>query len=251
MIKWYDVPHNLMEIRDRYEALNWRAQDVETVATLRARGTYDPAEHSVLDKEPLTAEEWAELLAYGHAIAKHYAHPAAIDRAVRAGLSWDDVAAAIGQDPAEVRAAYRKWADGQRQLNARLNAREPGSTLGLTAEEHAQALARAAEPAPAARTPEDRRAAAVRALERLGADRADLDQRSRAEVLAARAAGVPVRRVAELTGIAPDTVTRWTEERARELLAEGRTAAEVAAATGAREDTVNKWAAETPRRDTR
>ncbi|WP_067801340.1 helix-turn-helix domain-containing protein [Actinomadura formosensis] len=218
MIRWWEVPHDTLEIRDRHEALTRRALDARTAETLRSRDEYDPDRHAVVDARPLTAEEWAEVLAYGHALARHYAHPADLGRAVRAGMSWSQVAEAIGPDggPAEARAAYREWATGQR----RLNAREPGSTIGMTAEEYAEALALAAEPDPGgaagpAAAEEDVRAAAVRELEAAAADRRAADRRTWDAVLAARAAGVPVRRTAELAGISPDTVQRWTQAAAR------------------------------------
>lgn len=218
MIRWHDVPHRILEIRDRYEELNRRAVDSRTVAGLRERGEYDPDRHGVLDAEPLTAEEWAELLAYGRAIARQYDHPGNLGRAVRAGMSWQQVAEALG--PASeggadaARAAYRQWATGQRSLNAS----EPGGTLGMTAEQYAGALALTDAPGDPAEEPgaaEDARAAAIRELEVARADRQAADARTWTGVLAARKAEVPVRRVAELAGISPDTVQRWTQAAAR------------------------------------
>lgn len=244
MIRWTDVPDGTVETRERYEALAGRAMVARILDDLRERGEYEPGKHAALDAEPLTADEWSEMLAYGHSLARYYAHPADLGRAVRAGMTWEQVAEAIGPGAdggaAKARAAYRKWAVGQRQLNA---GQEPGSTLGMTADQYAEALALAAEPDatdPAAA--EDARAAAVRELAAAGDARREVDARTRAAVLAGRAAGVSVRRCAELGQVSADTVNRWTEERARELLAEGNSETDVAAALGVRADTVTRWA---------
>lgn len=208
MIKWYEVPLNIVEVRGRYEELTRRALNARSVQLLRKRGEYDPDEHSVLDAEPPTTEEWAEILAYGRVIARHYDHPANLDRAVRAGLTWRQVSEALGEDPGRARARYRVWAAGQRQLRAD----NPGGTVGMTAEEFAEALALADAPDPHdPGAAEDARAAAVRELEAARTDRQAADDRTWKGVLAARAAGAPVRRVAELAGISTDTVQRWTQ----------------------------------------
>jgi DNA invertase Pin-like site-specific DNA recombinase len=62
-------------------------------------------------------------------------------------------------------------------------------------------------------TPEEAKAAAVRELVTIAEARQDVERRLRPAVLTARAAGVPVRRVAELAGISPDTVNRWWQAR--------------------------------------
>lgn len=63
---------------------------------------------------------------------------------------------------------------------------------------------------------EARRAEAARALEQAGQRRAEAEtavqeatEHLRQAVLAARAAGISVRRCAELGGVAPSTVTSW------------------------------------------
>ncbi|QXJ27063.1 hypothetical protein AGRA3207_007860 (plasmid) [Actinomadura graeca] len=102
-------------------------------------------------------------------------------------------------------------------------------------------------PAPghgAAELAEARRARAVAELAGLARERRALEDRTRPAVLAARAAGVPVRRVAELAEVSPDTVNRWTAEAARDLLAAGGDVADVARQVGAREGTVRRWATE-------
>ena len=70
-------------------------------------------------------------------------------------------------------------------------------------------------------SPEEQQAAAVRALAAAARSRAEAlaaadraTDRVRAAVLAARRAGVTVRRAAEVGGVAPDTVNRWTKEAA-------------------------------------
>ncbi|MFC4054116.1 hypothetical protein ACFOY4_30865 [Actinomadura syzygii] len=200
------MPHSLLQIRGRYEALTSRALNVRTVEGPRAREEYDPDEYGVLDDEPLTAEEWAAVLAFGRAIARYYDRPATIDGAVRAGMSRRQVADALGEDTGRARALYRVWVAGQRQLNAD----QPGGTLGMTADQYAEAIA--LTPAPDPDDPgaaQDDRAAAVRELEAARGDRRAAEERT--AVLGARAVQVPVRRTAEVAGISPDTVQRWTQ----------------------------------------
>ncbi|MGY0463026.1 hypothetical protein ACW14Y_22680 [Kitasatospora sp. cg17-2] len=70
-------------------------------------------------------------------------------------------------------------------------------------------------------TPEDLRAHAVRQLSGVGNRRielaselADLDSALRPLILEAVAAGVPYRRIEELTGVSRASVTRWTRQAA-------------------------------------
>jgi hypothetical protein len=44
-----------------------------------------------------------------------YRDPAYPHGALTAGVTWDEIAAAIGEDQAGTRRRYRQWADGQHQ----------------------------------------------------------------------------------------------------------------------------------------
>src|SRR5260370_9834910 len=84
----------------------------------KARGTYEPNEYVNEQKyPPLTVAEHLEMLALGERIARYYRHPSQVDKAVRAGASWDQIAAAAGTTAEEARAAYREWAEGQHGLH--------------------------------------------------------------------------------------------------------------------------------------
>ena len=132
------------DARERYEELANRDVTVRAFATLQARGTYDPERHGdAREYAPLTADEHLEILAAGEVLARHYRHPAQLHRAVQAGASWPQIAAATGSDEAAVRHAYREWADGQRRLHIAYE-----GEFGLNAAEHSAALHRAAEPEP-------------------------------------------------------------------------------------------------------
>ena len=73
-----------------------------------------PNEHVNEQKfPPLTVAEYLEMLALGERIARYYRHPSTVDRAVKAGATWDQIAAATGTTAEAARAAYREWADGQ------------------------------------------------------------------------------------------------------------------------------------------
>jgi hypothetical protein len=131
-----------IDARERFQELGDRDLSARAIATLRARGTYDPEQHGDAAKyPPLTAEEHLEVLAAGELLARHYRHPALVHYAVLAGASWPQVAAATGSDEVPVRQAYRQWADGQHRLYTDYEGR-----FGMDAAGHAAALRRAAEP---------------------------------------------------------------------------------------------------------
>jgi hypothetical protein len=131
-----------IDARERFEELANRDLSARAIATLKARGTYDPQRHGDASKyQPLTAEEHLEILAAGEMLARHYRHPALVHQAVVAGASWPRVAAATGADEAQVRQAYREWADGQHRLYADYEGK-----FGMDDAEHAAAIRRAAEP---------------------------------------------------------------------------------------------------------
>jgi hypothetical protein len=98
----------------RYRQLADRDVMARAIATLRSRGTYKPSEH-VNEEEfpPLTLPELLKMLALGEAIARYYRHPCHVDHAVRAGATWEEIAAATDAPPGAARAAYRAWAEGQ------------------------------------------------------------------------------------------------------------------------------------------
>ena len=132
---------SLTEARDRYEELTGRRLAAKTVATLRQRGEFDPSNtgHASLAKrQPLSARDHLELLAAGEVLARYYRHPADVHDAVRAGATWEQVAAARGTDEATERRRYREWAEGQRQLAADY------PQFGMNQAQFAEALDRAA-----------------------------------------------------------------------------------------------------------
>jgi hypothetical protein len=141
----------------RYHELSERDLLAGSIATLKARGTYQPTEH-VNDERfpPLTVAEHLEMLALGEVIARYYRHPSQVDRAVRAGATWQQIADATGTTEAAARAAYREWAEGQHKYACMGDA------------EYAAAIKAAGEPDAAAvhsGTAEDtRRLEAIRAV---------------------------------------------------------------------------------------
>jgi hypothetical protein len=120
---------------DRYRELADRDMAARSIAILQARGEYDEEKARILPLgkyQPLTAVEHLEILALGEAIAFHYRHPSGVDRAVKAGATWEQIAAARNTTPAAARAAYRDWAEGQHQY------------AGMSDGEYAAAIRRAA-----------------------------------------------------------------------------------------------------------
>jgi hypothetical protein len=120
---------NIVDQIDRYRELADHDVMARAIATLKARGTYQPNEHVNEDRfPPLTVAEHLELLALGERIARYYRHPSQVDHAVKARATWEQIADAIGTTPDAARAAYRDWAEGQHKY------------AGMGDEEYAAAL---------------------------------------------------------------------------------------------------------------
>jgi len=125
---------NIADQMDRYRELAEHDVMTRSIATLKARGSFEPNEH-VNDERfpPLTAAEYLEMLALGERIARYYRHPSQVDKAVKAGASWAQIAAATGTTEEATRAAYREWAEGQHRLYADIG-------IGMDDAEYAAAL---------------------------------------------------------------------------------------------------------------
>ena len=144
---------NMADQMDRYRELAEHDVMARSIAILKARGTFEPNEHVNDEKfPPLTVDERLEMLALGERIARYYRHPSQVDKAVRAGASWAQIAAATGTTEDAARAAYREWADGQHRLHA-------DTGIGLDDAEYAAAIKAAGGPqaAPEPGAPEDAR----------------------------------------------------------------------------------------------
>jgi hypothetical protein len=125
---------NIAHQIDRYRELAGHDTLARSIAILKARGTFEPNEHVNDEKfPPLTVAGYLELLALGERIARYYRHPSQVDKAVKAGASWAQVAAATGTAEDAARAAYREWADGQHRLHA-------DTGIGLDDDEYAAAI---------------------------------------------------------------------------------------------------------------
>jgi hypothetical protein len=141
----------------RYEELTGRDLMARSIAALQARGEYDPDKHpDPADYEPLSVAGHLEMLAPGEAIAFYYRHPAGVDHAVRAGATWEQIAAARNTTAGAARAAYREWAEGQHQY------------AGMGDATYAAALEAAGQPeaaaVPGTAAGDTRRLAAIRAV---------------------------------------------------------------------------------------
>jgi len=127
------------DARERFEELAVRDVSARAFMALVARGDYDPRIHGeVGGSEPLTVTEHLELLAAGELLARYYRHPAHAHRALQAGATWAQVAAATGRGEAQARRDYRDWADDEHRLWA-----DCGGEFGIDAAEYAAAIARA------------------------------------------------------------------------------------------------------------
>jgi hypothetical protein len=106
---------------DRFSELSYRDLTARSIAALQARGEWNQDRARSLNPDkypPLTVAEHLEMLALGERIARYYRHPSQVDKAVRAGASWDQIAAATGTTAEAARAAYREGAEGLHRLYA-------------------------------------------------------------------------------------------------------------------------------------
>lgn len=127
------------QARERFDELLARDVRARAFMALVARGDYDPRVHGdVADAEPLTVTEHLELLAAGELLARYYRHTAHVHRALKAGASWEQVAAASGRDAGQARRDYREWAEDEHRLWADYN-----GEFGIDPVEYAAAIARA------------------------------------------------------------------------------------------------------------
>jgi hypothetical protein len=128
------------DARERFEELVVRDVSARTFTVLMARGQYDPRIHRGMPaaNEPLTVTEHLELLAAGELLARYYRHPAHAHRALQAGATWAQVAAATGRDESQARQDYREWAQDEHQLWEDYN-----GEFGISADEYAAAVERA------------------------------------------------------------------------------------------------------------
>ena len=90
------------------------------------------------NSEPLTVTEHLELLAAGEMLARYYRHPAHAHRALQAGATWAQVAAATGRDEPQARQDYREWAEDEHRLWTDFN-----GEFGIDDAEYGAAIARA------------------------------------------------------------------------------------------------------------
>ena len=146
---------SIVDQTGRYRQLADQDLMARSIATLKARGTYEPNQYVNEAKfPPLTVAEHLEMLALGERLARYYRHPSQVDNAVRAGATWEQIAAATGTTEDAARSAYREWAEGQHKYT------------GMGDGEYAAALERAGEPpeaaVPAAAAGDTRRLNAIR-----------------------------------------------------------------------------------------
>ena len=89
------------DARERFEELAVRDVSARAFTAVVARGDYDPRVHGDgSGSEPLTVTEHLELLAAAELLARYYRHPAHAHRALQAGATWEQVAAATGRGEA-------------------------------------------------------------------------------------------------------------------------------------------------------
>jgi hypothetical protein len=130
---------NIVDQIDRYRDLAQHEALAGAIAIGKARGTYEPNQYVNDEKyPPLTMAEHLEMLALGERIARYYRHPSQVDKAVKAGATWRQIAAATGTTADAARAAYREWAESLHKLHADLG-------MGLDDEQYAAALRAAGE----------------------------------------------------------------------------------------------------------
>jgi hypothetical protein len=96
-----------IDARERYDELTMRDHLARAHAKLQASGEYDPEKYGTGNTEPLTATEHLELLATAEYLARAYKPHGEVDRALRAGATWQQVAEALDTDEGQARQEYR------------------------------------------------------------------------------------------------------------------------------------------------
>lgn len=120
------------ELLDRWQKLSFR----QVITDARRRGAATVLNRA--DCTSLALDEHLELLALGQHIAEIVCHPGYVHSAVRAGASWEAIAAARGITVEQARADYREWAEGQHRLYE-----VTAGELGMSSLEYQHALDRA------------------------------------------------------------------------------------------------------------
>jgi hypothetical protein len=134
---------NIVAQEARYRELTQRDVMSAAIVTLKARGEWTEDRARVLnpdDYPPLSVNEYLEVLALGAVIARYYRHPSQVHKAVRAGATWDQIAAAAGITAEAAASAYHEWAEGQHKY------------AGMSDAEYAAAIERADSPDAAGKT---------------------------------------------------------------------------------------------------
>jgi hypothetical protein len=142
--RWDDYAlESLGDLVSRLVDLTGRDAVSRHLDALKANGTYDPERHAdPALYAPLSAVERLEVLALGEAVTRTARHPSYVHQAVQAGLSWEEISAALGCTPEAARSAYRAWADAQRHLHT-ITGRDGRTPIGLSEAEYAEACAAA------------------------------------------------------------------------------------------------------------
>ncbi len=155
---------NIAGQMDRYRELAGQDLMARSIATLKARGEWTGDRARALNPgkyPPVTLAEYLEMLAPGERIARYCRHPSQVDKAVKAGASWAQIAAATGTAEDAARAAYLQWAAGQHRLHADIG-------MGLDDAGYAAAIEAAggpqAAPAPGGAAGDTRRLNAIRGV---------------------------------------------------------------------------------------
>jgi hypothetical protein len=126
------------EAIERRHELGQRSALARAEAELKASSRWDPARFGPGGREPLTAAEHLEVVALGEYISRHYQPHGALDEALRAGATLEQVAGALGCREDETRERIRSWAQGQNRLS-----REPGlEKFGMSDNAYAAVLGR-------------------------------------------------------------------------------------------------------------
>jgi hypothetical protein len=104
---------NIDEQKARYDALSHLVLMTQVIAEMKARGQQVSEAINEVDYPPLTAAEHLERVALGERIALYYRHPSQVDRAIKAGATWQQIADARGITTDQAQQDYREWIKGQ------------------------------------------------------------------------------------------------------------------------------------------
>jgi hypothetical protein len=146
-----DLPDSEWVAEQTFEELTTRDLHARVVAAAGVIPPESPSGPDVVEAAGYAPLSVVEHLAAGEVLVRSYRHPWYVDRALRAGATWQQAADAAGCTEEQARVEYRSWAEGERRARAAHDERrwaDREGRFGMDDAEYAAAMRRAGEAQP-------------------------------------------------------------------------------------------------------